>query len=181
MQNSDIVYLRVWTGCLCLPTKICTQNWLVPDQAAPPAKLTVTDLMYGLLQLVWSVKKIEAIGSPKEMESGARDGRKNRGARQGKERRSVRDRGIRQGGNKDMWRDLWGSTESVRKTKRRRRRKRWYEGTGPRRKRGRKKEMDKEGQTEREMIRFLSPLYGSGGELPFQSNQAQAKVNNQSW
>lgn len=36
------------------------------------------------------------------MESGARDGRKNRGARQGKERRSVRDRGIRQGGNKDM-------------------------------------------------------------------------------
>lgn len=47
-------------------------------------------------------------------------------------------------------------------------------------KRGRKKDRDKERQKEREMIRFLSPLYGSGRELPFQSNQAQAKVNNQS-
>lgn len=47
-------------------------------------------------------------------------------------------------------------------------------------KRGRKKDRDKERQTEREMIRFLSPLYGSGRELPFQSNLAQAKVNNQS-
>lgn len=154
MQNSDIVYLRVWTGCLCLPTKICTQNWLVPDQAAPPAKLTVTDLMYGLLQLVWSVKKIEATGSPKEMESRARDGRKNRGARQGKERRSVRDRGIRQGGNKDMWRDLWGSTESVRKTKRRRRRKRWYEGTGPRQKEEERKRWTKKDRRREKWLDF---------------------------
>lgn len=154
MQNSDIVYLRVWTGCLCLPTKICTQNWLVPDQAAPPAKLTVTDLMYGLLQLVWSVKKIEATGSPKEMESRARDGRKNRGARQGKERRSVRDRGIRQGGNKDMWRDLWGSTERVRKTKRRRRRKRWYEGTGPRRKEEERKRWTKKDRRREKWLDF---------------------------
>lgn len=48
------------------------------------------------------------------------------------------------------------------------------------RKKGKKEDRDKEGQTEREMIRFLSPLYGSGQEPLFQSNQAQAKVNNQS-
>lgn len=48
-------------------------------------------------------------------------------------------------------------------------------------KRGRKTDRQRKTDREREMIRFLPPLYGSGQELPFQSNLAQTKVNNQSW
>lgn len=49
------------------------------------------------------------------------------------------------------------------------------------RKRQLQKEEERQTEKKREMIRFLSPLYGSGWELPFQSNLSQAKVNNQSW
>ena len=47
--------------------------YFFPNKAALSGELTVNDLMYGLLQLVWSAEKIER-ESLKEIEKETRDG-----------------------------------------------------------------------------------------------------------
>lgn len=141
----------------------------------------------GSLQLVRGEEEIEVRRSPKEIGRDARSKEKKTGVpdRKGNEEKRIRLEERNKTRMKEVQREQRHLKRfavrlvRVRKTEERR----WgkiQKEVSVATKKAEKKHVDKEGLKEREIIRFLSPLYGSGQELSFQSNQAEAKVNNQS-